>query len=307
MAKKEQIVNPQQISGFALITGAGKGIGRALAIECAKRGIDLALVDLPNSGLQNLIAYLNKYYRITVKSFEIDLSVAQAPKKIYQWTKDEEITVQILINNAGIGHLGPYLDYSYEFYEKIIRLNIECVVLLTRVFLPEIKQQKVGYILNVGSLASFYPIPYKTVYSSSKTFMLSFSRALRSELKKTSVKVSVLCPGPIITSIDVIARIKQGGFLNRATTMRPQRLAKIALKALFKGRAIIIPGTINNILLILNKIIPGSLQQRILTKKFHIDKKLELNGDISPYKPYKNTSPTNLDRSENYEENNVKV
>ena len=276
MAKKERKLISGRIEGFALITGASKGIGRALAIECAKNGNNLALVALPDSGLQNVKTYISKHYSVTVKIFEIDLSTSKAPMKIYHWAQEEGIHVQILINNAGLGHLGPFADYSYEFYEKIIHLNIESVVLLTKLFLPSIQQQKNGYILNLGSLASFYPIPFKIVYAGSKSFIYSFSRALRSELTNTSVKVCVLCPGPIITSPEVIKRIKQGGFWARVTSMRSQKMANIAINALCKGKAVIVPGTINKLFIKIDKLIPHQIKQKILTKKFNVKEKKEI-------------------------------
>ena len=304
MAKKERKMKSKRITGFALITGASKGIGRALAIECAKNGNNLALVSLPNSGLQNVKAYISKHYSVIVKTLEIDLSESKAPRKIYRWAREERIQVQILINNAGIGHLGPFNDYSCEFYEKIIHLNIESVVLLTKLFLPEIQQQKKGYILNLGSLASFYPIPFKIVYAGSKTFIYSFSRALRSELTNTSVKVSVLCPGPIITSPEVIERIKQGGFWARVTSMRSQKMANIAINALFKGKAVIIPGALNKIFIMVDKFIPGQIKQQILTKKFNVKKKMEIEGSE---KPFKNTKLENAANTQEIKNKKINV
>jgi len=279
MAKKGKIIAPKP-TGSALITGASKGIGRAFAIECARRGFNLALVSLPDSGLIAIKRYINKHYPVEVKSYEIDLSTSKAPQKIYNWTKEEHIKIQILINNAGLGHLGSFTDYSYEFYESIIRLNIESVVLLTKLFIPELKQQPKGYILNLGSLASFYPIPYKIVYAGSKSFVYSFSRALKSEMKKTPVKVSVLCPGPIVTSPEVIARIKQGGFWGRISSMRAQKMAKISLTALFREKAVIIPGTVNKCLSFFNSITPGSFKQKLLSRKFNVNGEVVKENEI---------------------------
>jgi len=304
MAKKEQKIKPGKIAGFALITGASKGIGRALAIECAKNGNNLALVALPDSGLQNVKSYISKHYSVTVRIFEIDLSTSKAPQKIYHWTQKEGIDVQILINNAGLGHLGPFIEYSYEFYEKLIHLNIESVVLLTKLFLPCIQKHKRGYILNLGSLASFYPIPFKSVYAGSKSFIYSFSRSLRSELTNTSVKVCVLCPGPIITSPVVIKRIKQGGFWGRITSMRSQKMANIAINALFKGKAVVVPGTINKLFIIIDKLIPYQIKQKILAKKFNVKEKLE----IKEYeKQSKNITMENATDIEEMKDNKINV
>jgi len=262
-------------SGYALITGASKGIGRAFAIECAKKNINLALVSLPDSGLECVVRYIKANYNVDVKSFESDLTTSGAPRQIIDWTKQERIYVKILINNAGLGHLGPFSEYSYEFYEKIIRLNVESVVLLTRLFLPELLQQRNGYILNLGSIASFYPIPFKSVYSGSKTFIYSFSSALRDELRNTSVTVSILCPGPVLTNQDVIARIRKGGYFGKLITMRPQKLAAIALKKLFNHKAVIVPGRINRCFILLNHIVPTPIRRKILFKKFNVREKIE--------------------------------
>ena len=281
MAEKQ----PKELkkSGYALITGASMGIGRAFAIECAKNNIDLALLSLPDSGLECVVKYIQVNYNVDVKSFEIDLTASGAPRQIYDWTKLERISVKILINNAGLGHLGPFSEYSYEFYEKIIRLNVESVVLLTRLFLPELLQQTNGYILNVGSIASFYPIPFKSVYSGSKTFIYAFSSALRDELRNSSLTVSVLCPGPILTNQDVIARIRKGGFLGKLITMRPQKMAAIALKNLFNHKAVIVPGRLNRCFLLLNHIIPTPIRRRILLKKFNVQEKIEHTKEKKKY------------------------
>ena len=148
-------------TAYALVTGASMGIGRALSIEAAKRGYNLALVALPDSNLGKLADYIRKHYNVTVLFLEIDLTTSQAPMRIFNWIRNKDITLQILINNAGLGHLGPFTDYTYEFYQQLIRLNIESVVLLSRLFIPELRKNKESYILNLGSIASFYPIPYK--------------------------------------------------------------------------------------------------------------------------------------------------
>lgn len=273
MAKQKKIKTTNH--AYALVTGASMGIGRALSIETAKRGYHLALVALPGSNLEKLAAYIRKHFDVTVIFMEIDLTTPQAPMQIFHWIKKENITLQILINNAGLGHLGPFTDYSYEFYQKLIRLNIESVVLLSRLFIPELQKNYESYILNLGSIASFFPIPYKVAYAGSKMFVYSFSRALREELKKDNIKVSVLCPGPILTNQDVIARIRKGGFWGKLSCMRAQDMAKTTLNKLFRGKAVIIPGAVNKLLTCLNFILPPGLKQQILARKFSVQHKIE--------------------------------
>ena len=259
---------------YTLITGASVGIGRALAIECAKRNMNLMLLDLPDSGLDNTIHYLKKKFPVEVESFVLDLTTPNAPWEIYNHCKKRNIAVNMLINNAGMGHQSSFCDYDYRFYENIIRLNIESVVLLTRLFLPEMRKLEYAYILNLGSLAAFYPIPFKTVYAGSKNFVYSFSRALKTELKDTSVKVSVLCPGPIMTNQEVLQRIRRGGIWAKMSTMRANKMAEIAIFQLLKGKAVIIPGFVNKVLIVLNQIIPVGIKQHFLFNKFNVNRKI---------------------------------
>lgn len=261
----------QQENKYALITGASIGIGRALAIECAKKNINLALISLPDSGLENLIQYLQKNYSIDIKYFIIDLTTENAPQRVYEWTQNEKLDIFMLINNAGKGHLGNFLNSSYDFYKNLIRLNIESVVLLTHLFLPELKKQQQSYVLNLGSIASYYPMPYKTVYASSKGFIYSFSRALNEELKKSNVHVSILCPGPILTNQDVIHRIKCGGFWGKASAMKSQKMASIAIEKLLKKQTIIIPGSVNKFFILINRILPINIKLKIISKKFNVN------------------------------------
>jgi len=259
---------------FALVTGASVGIGRALAIECACRNMNLALIDLPDSCLEQTITYLRKNYSITIRSLKVDLTTPNAAEKIYHWTQKEDITVGMLINNAGKGHLGPFTDYEHTFYEKMVRLNIESVVLLTRLFLPEMKKLERAYIMNLGSIASFYPIPYKIVYAGSKSFIFSFSRALKEELRHTGVRVSVLCPGPILTNQEVIQRIRHTGFWAKLSAMQPSRMAHIAIDQLLKGNTVIIPGRVNRIFKYASAIVPTFIKQKVLVKKFNVKEKI---------------------------------
>jgi uncharacterized protein len=264
----------QKHNYFVLITGASTGIGRALAIECAKKNMNLFLVDLPDSQINQTISYLRKHYAVDMEYYAADLTANEAPLNIYHHAKKLDIKVNMLINNAGIGHLGSFCDYDHQFYSNMLRLNIESVVMLTRLFLPQMKTLENAYILNLGSIASFYPIPFKIVYSGSKSFIYSFSRALKAELKYTSVKVSVLCPGPIVTNQEVINRIRQSGLWGRISAMRANRIAEIAISGLLKGRPLIIPGFVNKFYLRLTRLLPASLKETFLFRKFNVTDKI---------------------------------
>jgi short-subunit dehydrogenase len=257
-----------------LITGASAGIGRALAIECAKRNMNLFLVDLPDSYIDQTIFYLRKHYTVDIEYYTADLTSDEAPLNIYHYAKQLDIKINMLINNAGIGHLGSFCDYDHQFYSNMLRLNIESVVMLTRLFLPQMREIENAYILNLGSIASFYPIPFKIVYAGSKSFVYFFSRALKAELKHTSVKVSVVCPGPIVTNQEVINRIRQSGFWGKISAMRANKIAEIAISGLLKGKPLIIPGLVNKFYLRLNLLLPVSLKETFLFRKFNVRDKV---------------------------------
>lgn len=259
---------------YTLVTGAAIGIGRALAIECARRNMNLALIDLPGSGLGKTIHHLKNNFQVDVQHLETDLTSPNSAEKIFNWSRKQNITVGMLINNAGKGYLGEFTDYDHAFYEKMVRLNIESVVVLTRLFLPEMKKLDRAYILNLGSLAAFYPIPYKIVYAGSKSFIYSFSRALKQELKHSRVTVSVLCPGPIITNQEVIMRIRQGGFWAKNSSMQPSKMAGIAMSQLLRGKPLIIPGLLNKCFRIASMLVPTKIKQAFLSRKFYVNKKM---------------------------------
>ncbi|NJO69438.1 MAG: SDR family NAD(P)-dependent oxidoreductase [Bacteroidetes bacterium] len=155
------------------------------------------------------------------------------------------------------GGFGGYLD-------AIIQLNVRATSLLTRLMLEELKSHPHAYILNVSSMAAFSPIPYKTIYPASKAFIYSFSRGLSEELKGTSVKVSVLNPGPILTNPDVIARIMKQGIFGRMGLLTAGAISRIALKAVAENKKVVIPGFFNNFNHWLMRLFPETLRLRIL-------------------------------------------
>ncbi|MCF8301915.1 MAG: SDR family NAD(P)-dependent oxidoreductase [Bacteroidales bacterium] len=254
---------------YTLITGASEGIGKAMAYECGKRGMNLVLTSLPGPGLKNVADIIIKQFGVKVITLEKDLTAPEAPKEIYTWVKNQNLKVNMLINNAGKGCLGPFDHFSYEFYYKMMQLNMVSLVLLSRLFIPEMKSYPQSYILNLGSVASFYPIPYKVIYAASKGFVYSFSRALREELKHTSVHVSVLCAGSVITSPEVLKRIRKSGFFGKASSIRPAKLAQYTITKLLAKKPVIIPGRFNMLFIFLNKLLPSSYKQSFLARKFN--------------------------------------
>ena len=229
---------------YSLVTGASQGLGRALAEECARLGMNLILVDLPCTGLPEISKQLAGRYHVAVVYRETDLLEPDSPRAIYRWIEDRKLRVNILVNNAGIGcHL-------------------------TQVFLPELRAHDPSYILNVASLAAFYPMPFKPVYAPTKAFVLNFSLALRAELTGTSVRVSALCPGGIMTNEECRRLIAAQGFFGRISCHYPEEVARYAIRHMFQNKSIIIPGLVNKLARFLGGIIPLSVVQLFIRSRF---------------------------------------
>jgi short-subunit dehydrogenase len=253
---------------FTLITGASAGIGKALAEECAKKNRNLILISLPGENLEKLSESLRDKYKIHVKFFEIDLTQDDAPHRVYRWTLGQGLSVNRLINNAGMGYRGSFEEYSPQFFDVMMRLNMISVVTLTRLFLPELKKHEFAEILNLGSMAAFLPIPYKAVYAATKAFIYSFSIALREELRGTGVNVFILCPGSVPTNNEVKNRIETDGWLSKISLLPPQKVAQIALSKMEDRVLVIVPGLVNRIYMLLGKLVPKSTRPRMMARVF---------------------------------------
>jgi short-subunit dehydrogenase len=249
---------------FTLITGASTGLGKALAIECASRKMNLILVSLPGERLPHLCKWLKSEYKVSVYWYEIDLTLKNAPYELSNWINDN-FSIKIIINNAGIGGTMPFDQSPIKFIDDIIQLNIRVVSVLTRLLIPELKRHKRAYILNVASMAALYPMPYKSVYPASKAFVYHFSRGLHEELRQTSIRVCVLNPGPIMTNSDVINRILKQGYLGRLGLLPKKRIARIAICSMLRERKVIVPGLFNKIYLVLVKFFPSCIVLPLLS------------------------------------------
>ncbi len=247
----------------ALITGASQGLGRALAEECADRGIDLLLVALPNSGMDEVARDLAWRYRVQARTLEIDLTLPESPEAVYRWALEQELPVTILINNAGVGYNSRFEESTMGENERCILLNNLALVKLTHLLLPEMRRYARTHILNVSSLAAFFPMPFMPVYAPSKAFILNFSLALCQEVRPC--RVSVLCPNGIRTNAGCRERIEAGGLAARLTCMDPDEVAAIAVRGMLAGKAIIIPGRLNRFLAGLARVVPRAAVYAVVT------------------------------------------
>lgn len=253
---------------YTLITGAGAGIGRAMATECAARGMHVLAVSLPNSGLQELKQELEERYGTKVQMVETDLTREGACQDLYDYCIQEDIRVNILINNVGLGSTGAFESFSAAFYETQMKLNVLTTGLLTRLFVPELKKTPSPRVLNVGSMGGFFHIPYKVIYSATKAFVYSFSMALRAELRKDGISVSVLCPAAVDTNERVRAHNQTLSRTAKSSLMKPEDVAKYAVEKMLRGKAVIVPGFTNRVYLRLSNLVPYGIKMRIISSIF---------------------------------------
>lgn len=262
----------QEKTTYTLITGASLGIGKSLAYECAKKGMNLILVALPGNELTALAESIRTKYHVNALPYPVDLTADNAPIEIFDWCMANGYRVNVLINNAGIGTGGSFEDIDIGFYLKMLKLNNQALVGLTYYFIPELKKHSQSYILNTSSMEGIIPLPYKSVYTASKNFIYTFSLALREELKPYKISVSVLCPGPVITNKGGLSRLRAQGVKGRILAMMPSQVAKKALKSLLKGKAIIVPGYLNLLLTRVAKLVPIVPRMKILEHLFRVYK-----------------------------------
>jgi short-subunit dehydrogenase len=237
-------------------------------MELAKRGHHLILVALPDAKLEETANEIKSKFPVNVDNLAIDLAEKDAPQKVYNWCMEKGYAVDILINNAGVAGTAIFEESPLEYSDMRILVNVRALVLLCRLFIPDLKKLPKAYILNTGSLSAYYSIPYKSVYAASKAFVLNFTKAIRDEMFGSSVSVSVVCPNGVYTNEGTFGRINAHGSKGRMTATSAEALAKIAIDGMFKGKAVIIPLFINKFLLFLQKIIPSRLEQRILRNEF---------------------------------------
>lgn len=253
---------------YCLITGASNGIGRAMAEECVKRGLNLFLVALPDSGLEKFAAELAALQTVDVKYLSIDLTEPSAPKKVYDFATENNLRVHMLINNAGVGGLGFMADQKEEEIDTMILLNVRATTLLTYYFLNDLKLLPKAYILNVSSFAAFMPVPKKCVYSATKAYILFFSRSLHAELKGTNVTVTSIHPNGVATNERIKRTMQNAPFLGKISALTPEQAAVASIEGALKGKKMIAPGAMTKAYYYIGSCLPYGLVNRIVGKVF---------------------------------------
>ena len=245
-----------------LITGATTGIGYELAKIYAKEGNNLILVARDEERLSEVKEELD-LYNIKVYILSLDLSEDNSCEKVLDFVNKKNLSVDILINNAGIGSFGYLSEIEMEKELKLIDVNIRALTELTKTFLPTMISHGEGGIMNVASTAAFCAGPKMATYYASKSYVLNFTEALYEELKGSEIKVSCSCPGPVKTTFQEKSGIRKSEAAKKAL-MTPKEVAEIAYRDFKKGKLLIIPGFKNKLIILLNKLIPRALSRKII-------------------------------------------
>ncbi len=256
-------------SSYTLISGATSGIGFELAKNFAKDGYNLILVSRSLSSLEEKKLELKELNNnIDIKIFAYDLSVIENTYSLYEQIKENNLEVNFLVNNAGFGDSGEFLNANINKLNQMVDLNMKSLMNMCYLFGNDMKERKSGKILNVASVAAYLAGPYMSCYYATKSFVLNFSIGLYHELKKYGIKIHILCPGPTKTKfIDVCESKNKKAFDN--LSMDPKKVAKKCYKKMKKNKLIINTGFISKF---------SSFSTRFLSRKFASKLTEKVNG-----------------------------
>lgn len=242
----------------ALVTGASSGIGMELSRALAKEGYDLVIVARSVNKLEELKENILKESNVNVDIVQMDLSIEDNCKDLYKQYKNQ---IDLLVNNAGFGTYGKFDEIDLDTEIRLINTNISAVHILTKLFLQDMKARNSGKILNIASIAGFLPGPLMATYYASKSYVVRLSQAIKQELKmdKSNVKISVLCPGPVATNFNKVAKVK---FTNKP--LSTEYVVRYAIDKLKKNKFYIIPGALIRALRHVCKIMPDMIMAKMV-------------------------------------------
>lgn len=232
----------------ALITGASNGIGLELAKVHASNGGDLVLVARNKSKLDELKTELEKQFKISVYTIGKDLSVSNAAQEVYDETTKQNIQIDYLINNAGFGDFGMFVETDWNKELQMINLNITTLTQFTKLYLQDMVKRKSGKIMNVASTAAFQSGPTMAVYYATKAYVLSFSEAVDNEVSEKGVTVTTLCPGATESGFQAAAAMEESNLVKGKKLPTSKEVAEYGYASMMKGKTVAIHGLMNYIM-----------------------------------------------------------
>lgn len=259
---------------YAVVTGASSGIGWHISEILAGKGYDIIAVSNQPSLLDDLKRKLEQAYGITTVIINIDLALESSARQIFSYCEEKKLEVDILINNAGMLIFGEAVQVDYSRMKSILNLHMITPALLCRLFAEQMIRRKRGYILNVSSISAVMPYPGISLYGPTKAFIRYFTRALRTELKHYGIKVTCLIPGATSTALYHPGKFDNPVSRSIGIIKSPEKVAKAAINALFRNRAMCIPGLLNKITLYLLPSVPHFIIG-LIHSKTNLVKKVE--------------------------------
>lgn len=251
------------MSRYVLVTGASSGIGLALAEALARRGRNLILVARQREALESIACELAQRFAVDVLFLTCNLAEPRQLSGLLQELEESGHEIDLLVNNAGLGTSGPYIEQDWSREQHLIEVNMLALARLCHAFGGRMAEQGGGQILNVASVAAFQPGAWMSNYSASKAYVLSLSEGLREELRSRGVKVSVLCPGPTRTAFFRGAGLRLGRLERGTLVMDAEQVARIAVRGLERNQAIIVPGWRNALLVLAHRLAPRWLVRKV--------------------------------------------
>jgi len=246
-----------------LITGASSGIGAAFARKIAKRGRNVLLVARSEDKLIALCNELGRLSGVRAQYVVMDLSAPDAGVRLLEETQKRELTIDMLVNNAGFGSMGDFAKLDLPTELEIIDLNVKSLVDLTYRFLAPMRERRQGTIINVASTAAFQGVPFMATYAATKAFVLSFSEALSEENRQHGIRVLALCPGVTDTNFFAASKIDRPPM---RTVQTAEEVVDTALRGLARGKSVVISGWANWFVVEAERVVPRSVVTKVAAK-----------------------------------------
>ncbi len=242
----------------ALITGASSGLGADFARGLAARGCQLVLVARREARLKELAQEIAARYGVAVQSIPLDLMLEESPEELYDQLRQAGTRVDVLVNNAGFGVFGEFVDIPWQQDRNQLALDVRALVHLTKLFLADMLERDFGYVLQVASIGGYQPSPSYAIYAAAKAFVLNFGEALHYELRKRGVGVTVVSPGVTATEFLEVAGHRPS-FYQRLMMMKSRDVAEIGIRAMLKGRPSVVAGWRNALVVWMLRFTPRRL------------------------------------------------
>jgi len=246
-----------------LITGASSGIGAAFARKLAARGRNVLLVARSEDKLITMCNELGRVSGVRAHYFALDLLQPESPSQLFEETQRRELVIDMLVNNAGFGSMGEFVDLDLARELEMIDLNVKSLVDLTHRFIGPMRERKRGTIINVASTAGFQGVPYMATYAATKAFVLSFSEAIAEENRAHGIHVMALCPGVTETNFFEASKIDRPPM---RTIQTAEEVVDAALRGLARQKTVVVSGWTNWLMVEAERFVPRSTVTKVAAK-----------------------------------------